>query len=221
MLRRWCVIGAAPPRGGGGHVARAAAPAAAMVPSPGGRVTSGADAPRARRTPRRKTMPPHRANPRVGRAKQCHRCWGFASIHFRVTMRPIMPGEFDFIVWIRAQQQSSDLVQVPAGDDLAVLKWPANDLVIVGADQVLDGVHFDSASHSPRAIGRKAMNRNLSDCAAMACLPTAAIVTVALPRAADLEFAKELYLGMQEAGDRFDCPIVGGDTGSWDEKLAV
>src|SRR6476469_5863018 len=132
-----------------------------------------------------------------------------------------MPGEFDFIEWIRAQQQSSDFVQVPAGDDLAILNGRDDDLLLVGADQVLDGVHFDSAAHSPRAIGRKAMNRNLSDCAAMACLPAAAIVTVALPRAADLEFAKELYLGLQEAGDRFGCPIVGGDTATWDEKLAV
>ena len=51
----------------------------------------------------------------------------------------------------------------------------------------LDGVHFDSAVHSPRDIGRKVMNRNLSDCAAMACLPAAAVATAALPRGFDPE----------------------------------
>jgi thiamine monophosphate kinase len=56
-------------------------------------------------------------------------------------------------------------------------------------------VHFDSAVHSPRAIGRKAMNRNLSDCAAMGCLPVAAVVTVALPKGIGDEYAKELFLG--------------------------
>ena len=61
-----------------------------------------------------------------------------------------MPGEFDFIDWIRSQQPRTDAVPVPAGDDLAVLKWPAGDLLLVGVDQVLDGVHFDSAIH-PRA----------------------------------------------------------------------
>jgi thiamine-monophosphate kinase len=132
-----------------------------------------------------------------------------------------VPGEFDFIDWIRSQQSRSELVQIPAGDDLAVLKWPADDLLIVGADQVLDGVHFDSAVHIPRAIGRKAMNRNLSDCAAMACLPAAAIATVALPRGSDLEYAKELYLGLKEAGDAFGVQIVGGETGSWPQKLAL
>jgi thiamine-monophosphate kinase len=132
-----------------------------------------------------------------------------------------MPGEFELIDWIRAQQRASDLVQVPAGDDLAVLKWKPDDLLLVGVDQVLDGVHFDSNIHSPRAIGRKAMNRNLSDCAAMACLPAAALVSVALPRDRDIEYAKELYLGIKKAASEFKCAIVGGETGTWDARLAV
>ena len=95
-----------------------------------------------------------------------------------------MPGEFDFIDWVRRQTAPHEHVLVPPGDDLAVLKWPADDLLLVGVDQVLDGVHFDSAVHPPRDIGRKVMNRNLSDCAAMACLPAAAVATVALPKRA-------------------------------------
>ncbi|HEV8291575.1 MAG TPA: thiamine-phosphate kinase [Tepidisphaeraceae bacterium] len=113
------------------------------------------------------------------------------------------------------------MVRLAAGDDLAVLNWPGDELLLVGADQVLDGVHFDSTKHTPREIGRKAMNRNLSDCAAMACLPAAAIATVALPRGMGMEFAKELYLGLREAGEVFNCPIVGGDTASWEGKLAL
>jgi thiamine-monophosphate kinase len=132
-----------------------------------------------------------------------------------------MSNEFDYIAWIRQQQKPSGLVRVGIGDDLAVLSWPKDDPVLVGVDQVLDGVHFDSTVHSPRAIGRKAMNRNLSDCAAMGCLPAAAVVTVALPKGVGDEYAKELFLGMKEAGEKFDCQIVGGDTGSWPGKLVV
>ncbi|MDB5295049.1 MAG: thiamine-monophosphate kinase, partial [Phycisphaerales bacterium] len=148
-----------------------------------------------------------------------------------------MPGEFDFIDWVRARQPRTPLVPVPAGDDLAVLAWPGKvvgsdvrnafgnvdggDLLLVGVDQVLDGVHFDSAVHGPRAVGRKAMNRNLSDCAAMGCLPAAAVTTFALPRGAGEAYARELYLGLAEAGDAFGCPVVGGDTGSWAGRLAV
>jgi thiamine-monophosphate kinase len=132
-----------------------------------------------------------------------------------------MPGEFDFIEWIRSQQKPSPGVLVPPGDDLAVVRWNGDDLLLVGADQVLDGVHFDSSIHTPRQIGRKAMNRNLSDCAAMACLPAGAVATVALPRGRDIEYAKELYLGLQDAAEAFECPVVGGDTGSWDGKLVL
>ncbi|WP_428940245.1 thiamine-phosphate kinase [Fontivita pretiosa] len=132
-----------------------------------------------------------------------------------------MPGEFDLISWICAQQRATELVRVPAGDDLAILKWDAQDLLLVGTDQVLDGVHFDSRIHSARQIGRKAMNRNLSDCAAMACLPAAAVATVAVARGTGMEYARELYLGIAEAADAFACPIVGGDTASWDGRLVV
>jgi thiamine-monophosphate kinase len=132
-----------------------------------------------------------------------------------------MPCESDFLDWIRSQQTTGDLVRIAAGDDLAVLNWPARDLLIVGVDQVLDGVHFDSRIHSPRHIGRKVMNRNLSDCAAMGCLPAAALASVALPRGVGMEYAKELYLGLRDAADPFDCALIGGDTASWDQKLAL
>ena len=132
-----------------------------------------------------------------------------------------MPGEFDFISWIRGQSANHPRVLLPPGDDLAVLKWESSDLLIAGVDQVLDGVHFDSAIHSPRDIGRKVMNRNLSDCAAMACLPAGAVTTAALPKGTSMDYAKQLYLGMKEAGDRFDCPIVGGDTATWEGKLVL
>jgi len=133
-----------------------------------------------------------------------------------------MAGEFDLIQWIRQQQpRQLPLVQLGIGDDLAVLKCPADDLLLVGVDQVLDGVHFDSSVHSPQQIGRKAVNRNLSDCAAMGCLPAAALVAVALPVGYSLEKARQLYLGMKEPAEAFDCAIVGGDTASWDGKLLI
>jgi thiamine-monophosphate kinase len=132
-----------------------------------------------------------------------------------------MPAEFDFLRWIQSRRKHTDLVHLGSGDDLAILNWPPGDLLLAGVDQVLDGVHFDSKIHPPRAVGRKAMNRNLSDCAAMAALPAAALATVALPSGVGIEYAKELYLGMEEAAAKFDCPLVGGDTGSWKDKLAV
>ncbi|HEY0010045.1 MAG TPA: thiamine-phosphate kinase [Tepidisphaeraceae bacterium] len=130
-----------------------------------------------------------------------------------------MTKEFDFIDWVRRQQRATDTILLPAGDDLAILR--GEGMMLIGIDQVLDGVHFDLARHAPHEIGLKAMNRNLSDCAAMACLPAAAVVSFALPRGIAEETVKAIYQGIQQAGERFDCPIVGGDTGAWDQKLAV
>jgi thiamine-monophosphate kinase len=132
-----------------------------------------------------------------------------------------MGSEADFLQWIASQSAASPMVKIGVGDDLAALKWEKDDLLLVGVDQVLEGIHFDSAIHPPREIGRKVVNRNLSDCAAMGCLPAAMVATVALPRGYSIEKAKEFYFGLREAADVFSCALVGGDTSVWDGKLAA
>jgi thiamine-monophosphate kinase len=112
------------------------------------------------------------------------------------------------------------MVRVGIGDDLAVLDWPAG-LLLAGVDQCLDGVHVDSKVHSPRAIGKKATNRSLSDCAGMGCRPVAVLIAAALPSGCGLDYAKEIYLGAQEAAAAQRCAIIGGDTASWGHPLAV
>jgi thiamine-monophosphate kinase len=132
-----------------------------------------------------------------------------------------MPGEFDFIKWVQSQQPATTLVPVPAGDDLAVLNWPAADLLLVGVDQGPRRGSLRFRGPLPRQVGRKAMNRNLSDCAAMACLPAAAVATVAAPRGVGADYLRELYQGLRDAADPFGCQIVGGDTGSWAGRLVL
>ncbi len=129
-----------------------------------------------------------------------------------------MPGEAAFLAFLRSRPVPAGL-KIGVGDDLAALAFA--DTLLVGIDQVLDGVHFDSVEHAPEQIGRKAVNRNLSDCAAMACLPAGLVVSVALPAGAGLAYAKALYLGIESAAAAFDCPVLGGDTGSWAGRLAV
>jgi thiamine-monophosphate kinase len=72
-----------------------------------------------------------------------------------------------------------------------------------------------------RAIGRKAMAVNLSDMAAMAGKPTAALISVGLPRQGGQKLAEELFLGLRETAASFDTAIVGGDTNSWRGPLAI
>ncbi len=129
--------------------------------------------------------------------------------------------EASFIEYIRSRSVfDPGVVPVGPGDDMAVVRWGGQDL-LVAADQVLDGVHFRLAEHGAKAAGRKAMARNLSDVAAMACRPLAAVATVALPHGFAEADAREMYAGLRELGDQFSCPLVGGDVGTWDGSLAI
>jgi thiamine-monophosphate kinase len=147
-------------------------------------------------------------------------------VHFLLSSLILHPSslysESSILEWLRSHAAASARVPIPIGDDLAGLRLGASDgLVLVGIDQVLDRVHFDLREHAPELVGRKAMNRNLSDCAAMACEPVAAVMSMALPRGAGVDLAKSLINGAREAGERFGCALVGGDTGSWDGPLGV
>jgi thiamine-monophosphate kinase len=96
--------------------------------------------------------------------------------------------------------------------------------VLLKIDQCLDRVHFDLREHGVELVGRKAVNRCLSDCAGMACWPTALMISVALPKegpGSGEAFARELFLACQAAGAVFDCALVGGDTAIWDQRLAI
>src|SRR5439155_7066663 len=62
---------------------------------------------------------------------------------------------------------------------------------------------------------------NLSDIAAMAGRPVAAVVSVGLPRQGGRALAEELYRGIREIADAFGTAIVGGDTNSWDGPLVI
>ncbi len=86
---------------------------------------------------------------------------------------------------------------------------------------LMDGRHFRLALDGPRAVGFKALAVNLSDIAAMAGVPRAAVVAVALPRADAVAVAQGLYIGMRELADRFGVDLVGGDTNAWDGPLVI
>jgi thiamine-monophosphate kinase len=62
---------------------------------------------------------------------------------------------------------------------------------------------------------------NLSDIAAMAGKPVAAVVSAGLPRQGGRALAEELYLGLRDVADAFDTAIVGGDTNTWEGPLVI
>jgi thiamine-monophosphate kinase len=134
---------------------------------------------------------------------------------------PDSTGEFAFIDWVRSRTAAGAGVLIGPGDDTAALQLSPHVPCLITTDMLLEGSCFVLADAGPRQVGRKAMAVNLSDIAAMAGRPVAAVVSVGLPRANGRALAEEIYLGMREMADAFDTHIVGGDTNSWPGPLVI
>src|SRR5437867_2071251 len=129
--------------------------------------------------------------------------------------------EFAFINWLRRRTPADPRVLIGPGDDCAAIRFPCDQPCLITTDMLLDGSCFRLAEAGPRRVGRKAMAVNLSDIAAMAGQPLAAVVSVGLPRQGGMALAQELDAGLREMADQFNVAIVGGDTNSWDGPLVI
>ena len=120
--------------------------------------------------------------------------------------------EFELIRRITRSLPANQTVVAGAGDDCAVL-----DLGIPGqyllfkTDAVVEGVHFTKAT-PPEKAGRKALARCLSDVAAMAGTPTAAVITLGLPADFEAGRVEAIYGGINLLAERHGVAIVGGET---------
>jgi thiamine-monophosphate kinase len=133
-------------------------------------------------------------------------------------------GEFELIDWVRRHEGTrsrSPWTQLGIGDDCAILAAGVALELLVTTDMLMDGRHFRLDEDGPLAVGYKAMGVNLSDIAAMAGRPRAAVVAVALPRGDAIRIAQGLHAGMRALTERFGVDLVGGDTNAWDGPLVI
>ncbi len=118
--------------------------------------------------------------------------------------------EFDLIERIRRRAGAREDVVLGIGDDAALLRPPADQLLAVSTDVLNEGVHF-RASDSPFDIGWKALAVNLSDLAAMGAQPAWALLTLALPEA-DEAWLDRFIDGFMTLATGHGVALVGGDT---------
>ncbi len=119
-------------------------------------------------------------------------------------------GEFGFIERLQSKLSSSTDIVLSVGDDAAILQ-PLR-VPIVTCDALIEGVHFRRDWTSARDLGWKSLCVNLSDLAAMAARPVAAVIALALSPTITLQWLDEFYEGLNLAATSFGCPIIGGDT---------
>ncbi|HLH57215.1 MAG TPA: thiamine-phosphate kinase [Verrucomicrobiae bacterium] len=129
--------------------------------------------------------------------------------------------EFELISRLTRSLHTNPSVVVGAGDDCAVIDLGIPDrLLLFKTDAVVQGVHFDSAA-PPEKVGHKAIARCLSDIAAMAGTPTAALITLALPDPFDPEYVDRIYRGLNATASKYDVAIAGGETTTNPERLLI
>lgn len=131
------------------------------------------------------------------------------------------PSEFELITRLKSGLPTNDSVIVGAGDDCAVIdagvsgKWQLHK-----TDAIVEGIHFTRET-APEKVGHKALGRALSDIAAMAGTPRWATVTLGLSDGFDGEMVEAIYEGINRLAKRHEVAVVGGETVSNPERLAI
>jgi len=130
--------------------------------------------------------------------------------------------ELDFVAALMARIPADPRLEVPPGDDAAVLRPPAERRTVVTTDMLMEGVDFVLGPEcTARMVGHKALAVNLSDLAAMAARPEAAVAAVALPRAHGDAIGRGLLDGILALASEHGVTLAGGDTNAWDGPLVI
>src|ERR1043165_5126543 len=120
--------------------------------------------------------------------------------------------EFELIAKLIPKLATNDHVVTGAGDDCAGLDVGIEDKqLLFKTDAIVEGVHFTKET-PPEKIGRKALARVLSDIAAMAGIPIAAVITIGLQKNYDPERVVKIYEGINALAREHEVAIVGGET---------
>jgi thiamine-monophosphate kinase len=106
------------------------------------------------------------------------------------------------------------------GDDCAILRPRAGEDLVFTSDFVLEDRHFALTTHSPSAIGEKALARSLSDLAAMGAEPVFCLVSLAVPTQLGAAFVGRFYKGLLRVASEHSISLAGGDLARFDKVIA-
>ncbi len=131
-------------------------------------------------------------------------------------------GEFGFIE--RFSPQFSKLVknnQLGIGDDCAIISANNKEDFLISTDLLIENIHFLRNSITPQQLGYKSLAVNLSDIAAMGGYPVGSFLSIAIPSSVNVEYLDMFMKGYFELSEKYDTPLLGGDTTKSENHLAI
>jgi thiamine-monophosphate kinase len=105
------------------------------------------------------------------------------------------------------------------GDDAAVIKTGGADLLLT-TDLLIEDAHFTTAIHPPFLLGRKSLNVNVSDIAAMGGRPKFALLGLGLRPDLAEAWVEDFFSGFKAAAADEGVALIGGDV-SGSKKICV
>jgi len=103
-------------------------------------------------------------------------------------------------------------------DDCALIKTKNNNL-LVNNDSLVENVHFNDISISPKDLGWKSVFSNISDLLSSGSKKTIGItISLVLPGKTEWVWVEELYKGINQALKEYGGIILGGDCSKGNQK---
>lgn len=124
--------------------------------------------------------------------------------------------EFSFINLVKQKTYKQSSVIKGIGDDAAVFRQSAQDIV-TAVDTFVEDVHFSRSTMDPFHVGYRALAANISDLAAMGSLPAFYLVSIVIPKSWNEEELHQIYSGMNSLAVIHKMDLIGGDTVSGKE----
>jgi thiamine-monophosphate kinase len=131
--------------------------------------------------------------------------------------------ETEIIDWIKSAVRNNyrdKTLRRGIGDDCAIVSPRAGEDLVFTSDFVLEDRHFTLDTHTPAAIGEKALARSLSDLAAMGAEPVFCLVSLAVPAKLGGAFVEGFYKGLLGTANRYAISLAGGDLARFDQVIA-
>ncbi len=115
----------------------------------------------------------------------------------------------DRLIEILGENARGPAILLGPGDDSALIRMPANSVVVSSIDTLVADVHFPAAAPAD-LVGFRSLGVSISDLAAMGAEPDYALIALTLPDGS-AEWLERFAHGVAAAAARFGVKIAGGN----------